>query len=641
MYLLAYSFILFAFLCSIGGAGWIVLLLAQGRSGDDAATAVHVPEWANTVIFCCFLFASGILTRALINYDFSVVYVASYTDRLLPLFYRLTAFWGGQAGSLLFWALCVVICGVIFQFMPRYQRLSPATRLWFWLFYFVIMAFFSLLLTTWSNPFTVYDHMPADGRGLNPLLQHPGMIFHPPLLFLGYGGFVIPGCLALAQTLSRGWESGRETDWPDVARPFTLLAWVFLTAGIVLGAWWSYMELGWGGYWAWDPVENASLIPWLVGTAALHTLIIQTRRNKLHRINVFLMALTTLSAFFATYLVRSGVVQSLHAFGDGGVGLPLLLFVVGGVAISAWCAAIGRRSGAGELGALETREGFLMMAVWVFIALSAAILGGTLWPVFSSFFFNTSEGLDAAFYNRLCLPLFTLLCALLVVCPWLRWNGGVRDVRRLGISAGVFTASGSAFWSMGYTDPVAALSMGTSLGVLLGGLLMLSRKDIYGQRPLLAATGVHIGVALMILGVAFSGPYKVEHKLVMRPNEQVAVGPFTVTLKGMSEGETPAYAFMRAELVVDRAQTPLGTALPERRFYFKWQRTFAEAAVIPSLGNEFYASLLSVDDQGRATLLLSANPLVNWIWIGSVLLCLFPLIALTRRKDAHDDLPAL
>ncbi|MDR2727117.1 MAG: cytochrome c biogenesis protein CcsA [Deltaproteobacteria bacterium] len=634
MHLLAYSLILLSFLCSLGAAARIVQLIIRGQPAKKAACAPHLPEWANAVQFCCLLLASALLTRALIVHDFSFVYVASYTDLVLPLFYRLTAFWGGQEGSLLFWAFSVVIFGIVFQFLPSYHRLSIATRLWFWLFYFVITAFFCLLLITWSNPFTVFAQAPTDGRGLNPMLQNPGMIFHPPLLFLGYGGFVIPGCLALAQAMSRNWD--RENGWVEVSRPFTLLAWVLLTAGIVLGAWWSYMELGWGGYWAWDPVENASLIPWLIATAALHPLIIQTRRNKLHRTNVFLMALTTISAFFATYLVRSGVVQSLHAFGESGVGLPLLIFVLLGTALSLWCAGQAGHPKAEPFADLKTREGFIMIAVWTFLALAGIILLATLAPVISSAFVNESIGLDASFYNRVCLPLFVFITSLLAICPWLYWNGGVRDVRRLGTVAGVFAASSCAFWSMGYTNIVAALGMAISLSALLGSLFLLARRQTYAHRASLAAVGVHLGLALVVLGVAFSGPYKIEREVVLAIGEETAVGPFAVNLIRINDGETPAYGFVQAELSVTRQGKPLGQSLPERRRYFKWNQIFAESSVIPSLGNEFYASLLAVDNDGRATLLLSAHPLINWIWIGSTLMCIFPLLALRRRKEPAD-----
>ena len=323
MYFIAYAMQLLTLICALGGSALALLQLWQQRG--DALALIEKVHWAITGALSL---AAALLLHALFWNDFSLVYVASYTDRVLPAFYRLTAFWAGQPGSMLFWAFSVAISGSIFALTPAYKRLTPATRLWYWGFFYAIMAFFALILSCWSNPFEMQSPVPPDGNGLNPLLQNPGMIFHPPLLFLGYGGFTVPACLALAQSLSGG---EGEDGWHRVTRPVTLLAWAFLTAGIILGMWWAYMELGWGGYWAWDPVENASLIPWLISTAALHTLIVQERRNKLHRVNVALMCLTTISAFFATYLVRSGVVQSVHAFGDGSVGTPLTVFVLGGL----------------------------------------------------------------------------------------------------------------------------------------------------------------------------------------------------------------------------------------------------------------------------------------------------------------------
>ena len=293
MYFFAFALLLLTLLLAAGGG---ILALLQLWRPQESPTLPLV-EKAHWGVSLCLLVASACLLHGLYWQDYSLKYVADYTDNVLPLFYRLTAFWAGQPGSMLFWALAVGIMGSIFACTGGYRRLKDTTRLWFWVFFLVIMAFFALLLCVWNNPFIMLDPAPADGNGLNPLLQNPGMIFHPPLLFLGYGGFAVPTCLALAQALSRQPD---ETRWFDLTRTITLLAWSFLTAGIVLGMWWAYMELGWGGYWAWDPVENASLIPWLVGTAALHTAIVEKRRGLLTRFNVLLMGLTTLTTFFAT-----------------------------------------------------------------------------------------------------------------------------------------------------------------------------------------------------------------------------------------------------------------------------------------------------------------------------------------------------
>ena len=658
MYYFAFCLLALSMLCALGGALWAIRSLwprtapASPRLSPSAAGAsVGVIEKLNLALTACYVVASIILIYALATYDFSLVYVASYTDRFLPLFYRITAFWAGQAGSMLFWAFSVALCGGLFQLTRSYKSLTVDTKLWYWTFYLGIMAFFGLILVTWNNPFLLNHATPPDGNGLNPLLQNPGMIFHPPLLFLGYGGFVIPGCLALAQTLSR--KYAEETAWTDVARPFTLSAWAFLTAGIVLGGWWAYMELGWGGYWAWDPVGNASLIPWLIATAALHTMLIQTRRNKLHGVNVFLMALTTVSAFFATYLVRSGVVQSVHAFGEGGVGVPLLVFILGGTALSVWIAFLARRDDAGELSGIESREGFLILTSWLLLALSLIILVATMWPVFSAFWKETimglareaqldaaghdhggAVGLTADFYNRVCMPLFAAMVAILSICPWLGWNGGVRHKRNLLLVICAFIGSAAAMYSSGYTLPVAVLGASASIAALVSMALKLTDRSVLGHAPSFAAYGIHIGIALIALGIAFSGPYKIESEPTLAIGETAKVGQFEVVFKNLYEGEGPGYIFLEGELEVRKDGKLVGIASPQRRVYAKWgQMQFAEAAVIPSLGNEFYATLMAVDRQNRAVFRLSSNPLVNWLWIGGTLICLLPFISFRRRNS--------
>jgi len=629
MYLFAYGLLLLSLVCALGSGGLALMQLWQGRS-----ELLPWSEKAQIVQAASLLAASAFLLHALYWHDFSLVYVASYTDRILPVFYRLTAFWAGQAGSLLFWALSVSVAGAIFVLTAGYRMLHPATRLWFLIFFSGIMAFFCLLLTSWSNPFLMHFPVPPDGNGLNPLLQNPGMIFHPPVLFWGYGGFAIPSCLALAQHLSG--RRDEEGSWMRIARPFTLLAWLFLTAGIVLGAWWAYMELGWGGYWAWDPVENASLIPWLVGTAAIHTSILDERRGKLARVNVALMSLTTVSAFFATYLVRSGVIDSVHAFGDGGVGVPLLIFILVSVALCIWVACLGRATAKG-LSGMDSREGFLVLAVWLLLALSTIIWIATLWPVISKIWGPQAKGLGVDFYNRVCLPLFAMLTAILAMCPWMRWDRGLRDKVKACAIAGCAIGAGAALWFAGYRQPTAFISAAAACACLVSiGLLMAARP----ARDSLAAYGVHLGAAIMVLGVAFSGPYKEEADFVLGANETGRVGAYEVRLTKVADGERPGYHFLMARLDVYKEGAKVGELAPERRIYDKFSRSqYAEIDTIFSLGNEVYASLLGLEsaikpgEEPRVTLRVSVHPLVNWLWIGGTLMCLFPFLALRRQKS--------
>jgi len=583
-----------------------------------------------------------VLFVALASHDFSFLYVAEYTDRLLPMFYTLTAFWAGQAGSLFFWAWITALFGLAFQLTPAYRQLQAPTKQYYWMFFYMVMGFFLLLLTNWSNPFVEVVPPPADGNGLNPLLQHPGMIFHPPLLFLGYAGFVIPGCLALAQAIS---ESGsREDSWLDLSRNFVLISWLFLTAGIILGAWWSYMELGWGGYWAWDPVENASLIPWLTASAFLHTSVLQRRRGSMKKANVFLMALTMMMCFFGTYLVRSGVVDSLHAFSSTGVGTPLLLFILFGIGLSVvvhFLGYEGHEKGR-ELSGLFSREGFLVMTAWVLLVLGGVILMGTMWPVFSKLWSANPVGLDAGFYNRVCLPFFVVLALMLFACPWLEWKGGVRRGRTAALLGGVFLAAVIGLFFAGMTLPMALLGAAAGIGCVVGIFVLFATEPGYRKlRSTWGAYGVHLGLALMVLGIAVSGPYQYSQQAELEPGQSMSVGDYSVLYKEMREENTPAMALVEAVLEVSKDGELMGEMRPQRRRYRNSSQLFAEADVLEDhfgLGNEVYATLVGTSKSGVVALEMSVHPLVNWIWIGGTLMSLLPFVALRgrRRKSAPE-----
>ncbi|MDR2124188.1 MAG: cytochrome c biogenesis protein CcsA [Desulfovibrio sp.] len=618
----------------------------------------------------CILALAGLLTldalilfHAFAAQDFIVEYVAGYSDSTLPAAYRVTAFWAGQPGSLLFWAWAVSLSGALFVLLPTYKKLCVRTQAGFCLFFTGITAFFLLILAEWNNPFALLDFVPEDGRGLNPLLQNPGMVLHPPLLFLGYGGFVVPGCLALAQSAGAG-KAGepeiREAYWGDTARPFILAAWALLTAGIVLGAWWAYMELGWGGYWAWDPVENASLLPWLISSAYLHTSVIGRKRGKLRRTNVFLMCLTTVSAFFAAYLVRSGVVQSLHAFSDEGVGLPLLVFTLVFLYLAGAAALCTESKDTRPLEDLSSKEGLLLFVAWLLSAVAAVILIATLWPVIIDALIalsahlpafvagrlpQTPMGLEASFYNRACLPLLALPALLLLVCPGRKWklSPGASGFTRPRLFYAVLAAAaglGTTLSFAGIQQPVALAAAACAAAGTAGILLHL----FTGPRPasLPAAHGAHVGLLLMTLGVALSGPYQQKYTLTLGRGETGKAGQYRVTVRELYEGESrigadgrPGYRFVEAELRIAADDgTPLGTLSPQRRRYAKFeQQSFAEAVTLFGPGNELYAVLLGIDEM-KASLSFNVNPLVNWIWFGGILMCVFPVAGLVMKRAA-------
>ena len=585
---------------------------------------IEIGQWANAGLL---LFASLILFWALGTDNFSFAYVADYTDAFLPQFYALTAFWAGQEGSFLFWAVCIAVLGVLWRLSPSYAQVSPLTRQYAWVFFLAVQAFFLYVLTGPSNPFLRLEPNPGQGNGLNPLLQHPGMIFHPPLLFLGYAGFTIPACLALGAKLSR-----EPVSWLDVSRNWVLISWIFLTAGIILGSWWSYMELGWGGYWAWDPVENASLIPWLSASAFLHTSLIGRRRKALGRSNVFLIGLTLVLCFFGTYLVRSGVIDSLHAFGDGGVGTPLFVLIIVSLLFVGVVAFAGQDKQTRPLSGMVSKQGVMLLAVWLLLAIGLVVLLGTMWPVLSSLWTANPMGLDAGFYNRVCLPLFTFIVLFLLVCPWLGWKGGTRHPKALGATVAAFALALIGLWIVGIQNIWALLAAAGGIGACVSTvLLFIVAPEVRRQRVSWGAFGVHLGLALMFIGVAFSGPYKITTEAVLDKGEAMQVDEYTVTYTAFEQEQTKAMAAYKAVLEVENARgESVGRLVPERRMYRNFQQPFAEAAVIPGLGDELYATLVGFTEQEVVSLKVSVNPLVNWLWIGGTIMCLLPWLCLRR-----------
>jgi cytochrome c-type biogenesis protein CcmF len=625
MHLTAYLGLLFALLACLFLAGYAAL--AAWKDQDQGLVILERGFLLPTLLV---LGSSTLLTVALLAKDYSFLYIYEHVDRDLSAFYTFSAFWAGREGSLLFWSLSMLLLGAIFALTPGYRSLAGRTKVFYWLFFLTVQAFFLLLLTCWTNPFIEVVPIPADGQGLNPLLQNPGMIFHPPLLFLGYAGFAIPACVAMAAAIA-----GEPGSWIRVCRNVNLLSWIFLTAGIVLGGWWSYMELGWGGYWAWDPVENASLIPWFSATAFLHTAHIEARRGALARTNVLLMALTFLLCVFGTYLVRSGVIESLHAFGEGGVGTPLMLFMLGGLAVALLAVLAGDKPVYRALSDMWSRQGLLLAASWFFLALGLVVAMATMWPVISKLWSATTVGLGPDFYNRVCVPLLSLLVLLFCLCPWLDWKVGLREKRGLLLTGAVFVLALVGFALGGVRKPVPLFSAAASVAAMAACvLLFVFLPQLRRSRRFFGAYGVHLAVALMALGIAFSGPYKVEEELALKPGQSVDLAGYSVTFVDTAQERTPALSLVRATLRVAKNGKEVGVLLPERRLYRNFPQPFAEAATIPTLGDELYATLLGFNDETSVSVKISVNPLVNWVWIGGTLLCLAPLLLLRRKSEA-------
>jgi cytochrome c-type biogenesis protein CcmF len=626
MHLTGYIGLLFSLLAMLFLACWAGV--AAWNDKDNALAAI---ERGQVVASGGVIFSTVILLIALASRDYSFQYVYDNVDNALSFIYTLTGLWGGREGSLLFWEVIIAVSGMIFVYTPGYKSLGSQTKLYFWMFFLTIQGFFLLLLTGWSNPFIEIIPAPADGRGLNPLLRNPGMIFHPPLLFLGFALYTIPAACALAASLA-----SEQKSWIRVTRNWNILSWIFLSAGIVLGCWWSYMELGWGGYWAWDPVENASLIPWFAGTAVLHTSIIEARRNALQRTNVFLMSLTFLLCIFSTYLTRSGVIDSLHTFGESPVAIPLFWSMVVWLVITLMVTFMSERMTHRSLSDFVSRQGMLVIAAWFLLALGMVVSMGTLWPVISQIWTTQAIGLDANFYNRVCLPFLALLVLLFCYCPWLGWKGGIRNMKGFIAVTVVLVVSFMGFYAMGITMPLAALTAAASVTAIFSiVLLFVFYPAMRSMRQSWGAYGIHLGFALMALGVAFSGPYQIEEEVVLAKGQTAMVGEYAVTYTSMKEDSEGSDIRARATttLEVSKDGKVVGVMNPDKRIYRNFeQQQFAEVSTIPSLGNELYSTLLGFTEDEKASFKISVNPLVNWIWIGGTLMSLLALLLLRRMS---------
>ncbi|MFP4213378.1 MAG: heme lyase CcmF/NrfE family subunit, partial [Desulfohalobiaceae bacterium] len=630
MYMVAYWGLWLAFLLSLFQGLGLIYALWKGEHGFWQGWV----EWGQRACFFLILLASAILLQALVARDFSYVYVHNYTDSFLDWYYAVSAFWAGQSGSFLFWTLCLALFGMFWSFSSNYRQLQIPARAYFWLFFLGLQAFFLIFLLGSSNPFEQYAQAPSQGGGLNPLLQDVAMVFHPPLMFLAYAGFAVPACVALAVYLS-----GDKFNWLLGVRNWTLVSWIFLSAGIILGAWWAYLELGWGGYWAWDPVENASLLPWFAATAFIHTSLVGRKHKVLGRSNLLLIVLTLILCLLATFLTRGGILDSVHAFGQSGVGKPLLYGILFFCLLLALVAALTPARHNNPLSDLFSRQGVVVMFSWLLLALVLIIAAGTKWPLISSLWSQDTTGLTADFYNRICLPLFTVILLFLAICPWLGWRSGKPGQKQLLGLGGFFLLSGTALWLLGMQNPLALFAATLALTVCASiVLLFVQQKAIRSQRSMWSAYGVHLGLALLALGIAFSGPYKQEKEVVLEKGESVQLGSYEVEYQELTSYSTPGFQAVQASLQVSKKDRVLGSLTPERRSYKTIDRPYAEVSTLPSLGVELYSVLHGFDQEERIRLELSSHPLVNWIWIGGSLLCLIAFLGLGsgRRQKIED-----
>lgn len=632
MILIAYSAVILVLLCCGYGILASGLCLATGdrRWLHSAAHALNAAAAFLTL-------AVVFLLLFLFQRNFQLEYVANYTDVALSPLYVISALWAGQRGSLLVWAWLLALCGAIG--VRRYQKQVTLARYGFapeasiktslsealWLFpgiapefpflvggIALVIGFFALLLAFAANPFRMLANPPFNGEGLSPLLQNPYMIIHPPVLFLGYACFLIPCVLAFASLMTG--EIRRE--WLRAIRQWVLAGWFFLGIGILLGAHWAYLELGWGGYWSWDPVENSSLLPWLTSTALLHTLFLQRRKGVFVRLNLALTIITFALCILATFITRSGILQSVHAYAQSATGHYFFWFLAL-IAVGAITGFAGRwktlRSPTASF-ALLSKESSLLLTTQLLLGLGFAVLYGTLYPIFSELFSGKHVMFQRSFFDTISLPLGLLLLALLGCCQWFSWEQGISDQnrRRLLFVGGLSLGSAAI---LGLAGLIHLATLLTCVLGLFGALSLLKEKEAL-FRP---ATFFHTGTVLIVVAIAISTTYKQELDVQLLPGESATLGNLRFEYVQLHFQEDQQKGTVAAEVKVYDQATLLTTLMPQQQFHGpspEEAQVTTEVGWSPSLTRDVYVILAGWDEQEQAAFRFLLYPLIVWIWIG-------------------------
>src|SRR6266705_206883 len=644
-----------------GSALWLALLLGVwGAIAGFAGGRTGRPDLQRSARHAVFATCAALLTAvfslewALFHHDFNVEYVAAYTSRNLPTFYTWSALYAGQKGSLLFWATVLTVFGSLAQILTagRHRVYLPYVAA----VTAVVAAFFVSVMLFAANPFERLAYTPLDGRGMNPQLQNPGMVFHPPMLYLGYISITIPFAFAMAALLSKRLD----TDWLVAIRKWTLVSWLFLSIGLLLGMWWAYVELGWGGYWAWDPVENAALLPWLTMTAFLHSVMIQEKRGMLKKWNLALILGAWLLSIFGTFITRSGVIASVHSFTQSSVGYFFLGFLLVAAIASAilYVNRLPLLEAEATLESMVSREASFLFNNLVFIVIAFAVLWGTLLPILSEAVVGVKYTVLAPWFNTVIIPLGLALLALTGIGPLIAWRrASIPNLQRqfaVPGTVGVFTAL--ILLVGGMRDFYALMAIGLG-GFVLGTVVQefargaRARHRQYGEGYALALGrliarnrrrygGYIVHTGMVILFVAFAGmAFKTETEASLRPGESASIkSPYGWTYRlthlGISQYDALNRQVTAATLEVSRDGKRLGVLTTEKRQHVDGlgRATFqpsSEVGIRSDLREDLYVVLGGVvNGTEQAVFRFTINPLVWWVWYGGMIVALGGLIVM-------------
>ena len=626
----------------------LCLALVQGSlpllgawRGDRRWIALARPAATGQFIFVAFAF--GCLVTAFVNNDFSVAYVAANSNSMLPPHYRVAAVWGGHEGSLLLWVL-ILACWT--AAVARFSRQLPAplTARVLGVMAWISVGFLMFMLFT-SNPFDRLLPGARDGRDLNPLLQDFGMIIHPPLLYMGYVGFSVAFAFAIAALLGGQLDAA----WARWSRPWTLVAWAFLTLGIFMGSFWAYYELGWGGWWFWDAVENASFMPWLIGTALIHSLAVTEKRGSFKNWTVLLAIVGFSLSLLGTFLVRSGVLTSVHAFAtDPRRGLFVLAFlalVIGGsLALFAWRAP---SVGLGERFALFSRESLLLLNNVLLLSAAATILLGTLYPLFLDALELGKISVGAPYFEAVFAPLLVPVLLLMAAAPFVEWRrAAFRGVAaRVSKIAQVALLFGLAAWLGWKFTPAVAGGLMLAVWILLGTAQhLLERLSSPGEgvsfrrhlfKQPLSYWGMlasHAGVAVFVIGVTLAKGGEVSEDASLRVGESVVSNGWRYSFTALQKVDGPNYVAARATFEARDADNHVLTLRPEKRYYTVQRMPMTEAAIDRGFTRDVYVSLGEPGKDGAWLVRMQRKPFMGWIWGGCVIIAAGGLLAASDRR---------
>jgi cytochrome c-type biogenesis protein CcmF len=618
-----------------------LLLAALQAFFGIAGAALSRERWQAAVVpavagqFVMVATAIACLAISFVQHDFSVQYVAANSNSALPLMYRIAAVWGAHEGSLVLWIFLLACWTVAVAFGASRLPQSFSARV---LGVLGLVSFGFLLFTlATSNPFVRLEPAPFDGRDLNPVLQDPALAMHPPLLYTGYVGFSVAFAFACAAML----EGRLDQAWARWTRPWTTSAWAFLTVGIALGSWWAYYELGWGGYWFWDPVENASFMPWLVGTALIHSLAVTDKRG-LFKSWTLLLAIVAFSlSLLGTFLVRSGVLVSVHSFAaDPARGIAILAFLIlivgGALVLYAWRAPLLRSQAGFELGA---RESFLLFNNILLVIAAATVFGGTLAPLISDALGLGVLSVGPPYFNpTFMLPMLPLL-ALVPIGMHAAWKRGrLNRARRMlvvTLIVGVLVACALAF---GIYSEGKALSV---VGFALGGWIIAStladpidrvRRRLTLSRGVLGMCLAHIGVGIFVIAITAVESYTHERDAALALGESVRVGDYDFRFRELAPVEGANYDGIRAAIDVERDSRVIATLHPEKRRYWVQGSVMTEAGIDTRAGSDLFAALGEDLGNGRWSVRAQVRPLINFIWLGALVMALGAALAASDRR---------